>query len=151
MIASLREQLVEEFVTALGTSPPAGVPTATRARLEPYKLADLPAMSVRFLKEKVEYEKEGKRSYYRKRFLIVRISHFVASLDSNLDPLAQWATACLDGKQFSASGLPPFLNEDVLEDALEWEYVAEDESYFALHQDFLVPYHTIAGDATRAQ
>lgn len=144
-MSSIREQIIEAAIVALNTGTPGGVPAATRARQEPYQPSELPALTVKPVREEIEYEAEGKRSYFRKRILTLRVTTAVTGDDSAADPMTTWATKVLDGQTF------PNLTEDQIEALYEWEYAAEDQPYVAVHQDFRVIYHTIAGDQTRAK
>jgi len=144
-MSSIREQIIEAAMTRLNTGAPTGVPQTTRARQEPYSTNELPAITIKPLREEVEYEAEGKRSYFRKRVLTLRASvHFVGD-DSVGDPMTVWISKQLDGQTF------PTLMEDCIEAQYEWEYAAEDQPYLVLHQDFRVIYHTLVGDQTRTQ
>lgn len=145
-MATIREQIIQAAIATLNTGTPAGVPQAVRSRLEPYTPGELPACTVKPVREEIEYEAEGKRSYFRRRVLTLRISYFFTGADeSAADPMVQWATQKLDGQVFTS------LIEDSIEALYEWEYAAEDAPYFALHQDFRIHYHTVVGDQTRAQ
>jgi len=144
-MASVREQIIETLLSRLNTGTPDGVPAVTRAREEPYSEDELPAAAIRAQREEIDYEAEGKRSYFRRRVLTLRVSLYFVGDDSIGDPMAIWVSSRLDGQTV------PSLVEDCIEALYEWEYAAEDQPYTALHQDFRIHYHTLVGDQTRTQ
>lgn len=144
-MASVREQLMQALMTRLNTGAPMGVPTVTRAREEPYSSDELPAITIKPQREEIDYEAEGKRSYFRRRVLTLRVSLHFTGDDSVADPMAVWISSQLDGQ------VVPDLMEDCIEAQYEWEYAAEDQPYTVLHQDYRIHYHTIVGDQTRTQ
>lgn len=146
MTASVREQIIEAVLAALTTGAPVGVPQATRRRGEPYQASELPAIDVKPVREEVEYEQSGKRTYFRKRVLTLRVSVSTIGDDSVADPMTTWATQVLDGQNVA-----PSLIEDCIEALYEWDFSNEDQKYSVVHQDFRIHYHTVVGDQTRAQ
>ena len=146
MTASVREQIVEAVLAALNTETPVGIPQAQRRRGQPYQSSELPAISVKPVREEIEYEQSGKRSYFRKRVLTLRVSVWTIGDDSVADPMTNWATQVLDGQIIA----PPLI-EDCIEALYEWDYSNEDQPYNVVHQDFRIHYHTVVGDQTRAQ
>lgn len=144
---SVRELVIEAALAALNTNTPSGVPQTSRARQEPYTPQELPALTVKPIREEIEYEQIGKAMVFRRRVLTLRLTASVTGDDSAADPLLTWATSVLDGPGFAT----PKLIEDCIEALYEWEYAAEDQPYLSVHQDFRVHYHTIVGDQTRAQ
>jgi len=147
-MASIREQIVSAIITALNTSRPNGVPVAARARMEAFIPEELPAITVKPVREEIEHESQGKRFPYQKRILTLRVSVMVAGaaaadgVDALADPMLVWATSRLSGQHF------PTLMEECIEALNEWEYAAEDQPYMAVHQDFRIEYHTLVGDQT---
>jgi len=144
--SSVREQIIDAVLTALNTGTPVGVPQAERRRGQPYQATELPAISVKPVREEVEYEQSGKRTYFRKRVLTLRISVWTIGDDSVADPMTTWATQVLDGQI-----IVPSLIEDAIEALYEWDSSNEDQPYNVVHQDFRIHYHTVVGDQTRAQ
>jgi hypothetical protein len=144
-VSSIRKQIIDAVMARLNTSTPGGVPQTTRARQEPYDPSELPAITVKPQREQIDYEALGKRSYFRKREMTLRVSVHFTGDDSVADPMTVWITSQLDGQVF------PSLIEDCKEENNEWEYAAEDQPYLVLHQDFRVVYHTLVGDQTRTQ
>jgi hypothetical protein len=143
-MSSVREQIVQAAVALLNTAAPPGMPVFTRTRLEPYGAEELPAGTVRALREEIEYEKGGKWGPFRKRTFTLRASLFCLGHEGNLDDMVVWVTSQLDG-QFTP------LIEDCIEGLYDFQTALEDHPYCALALDFRVHYHTIVGDQTRAQ
>lgn len=144
-MASVREQIIAAALAALNTAPPAGVPTVTRTRMEPYTPDELQeqAATIKAMREEISYEQGGKWGPHRRRVLTLRMSIYGIGDESVLDPTAVWATSVLDG-QFSP------LIEDCIEALYEFHYASEDERYVALDLDFRIHYHTAVGDQTSA-
>jgi hypothetical protein len=143
-VSTVREQVMTAAIARLNASPPSGIPAFTRTRFEPYGAEELPAATVKWLREEIEYEKGGKWGPYRRRVATMRLSLYCLGDESVLDPMIVWATSQLDG-QFSP------LIEDCIEALYEFQYALEDERYVGLALDFRIHYHTIVGDQTRAQ
>ena len=143
-MSSVREQVLTAAMSALNTATPPGVPSVTRTRMEAYTADELPAASIKCVREEIEYEKGGKWGPFRRRVLTLRLTIFALGDESAVDPIVVWASSILDG-QFSP------LIEDSIEALYEFEYALEDERYVGLNLDFRVHYHTSVGDQTRAQ
>lgn len=144
MSLSLREQITIAAMAVLNTSPPVGVPATTRTRMQPYTPEELPAMTVKSLREEMETEKEGRWSYFLKRTFTLRVEFYVAgdAADSLIDPLYIWAGQSLGGNSFGK------LAEDCIEGLMEWEYADQDLPYAKATLDFRVLYNTLKTDPT---
>jgi hypothetical protein len=144
--ASIREEVVLAAMARLNTGPPSGVPATTRTREAPYQPSELPAMTVKSLREESETKKEGRWSYFMGHTFTLRVEFYVAgdAADSLVDPLYTWAVQSLEGQQFGG------LIEDCVERLMEWEYADQDHPYAKATLDFVVLYNTIKSDPTRA-
>jgi hypothetical protein len=153
--ASIREQIIEAALAALNTSTPTGVPQADRLRMEPYQLADMPAMVVMPLREEVEPLKDGRWGPLVNRTLTLRIACYAygdaigtvggQTADKKIDPLLTWADAALDSNQFGG------LANDSLPALIEWQYAAEDQPFTVALADYRIMYQTKRADATATQ
>ncbi len=143
-MASIREQVIAAALALLNTDAPAGMPTVDRTRFEAYGPDELPAATVKSLREEVNYEpKGGKWQPHRRRVFTLRLSLYAIGNEKEFDPMVVWATSVLDG-QFSP------LIEDCIEALYEFHYASEDQNYVALDLDFRIHYHTLRGDQTSA-
>lgn len=142
---SVTEQIVASALTALNTGAPSGVPPVTRTRFEAYGAEELPAATIKKLREEVNFEKGGKWGPLRYRVLTLRLTVYALGDESAIDPVEVWATSVLDGQAFSP------LIEVCIEGQKEYHFANEDQRYCQLDLDFRVHYHTVVGDLTAAQ
>src|SRR5579859_4729813 len=127
---SVTEQIIAAALAVLNTNTPAGVPTFERTRFESYGAEDLPAATIKKLREQIGFEKGGKWGPFRSRLLTLRLSAYAIGDESAFDPLEVWVTSCLDGQSFSP------LIEVCIEGHKEWHYASEDQRYSQLDLDF---------------
>ncbi len=149
MAASIREQIIDAAMTALnGPTRPVGLPQADRLRMEPYQLADMPAINVMSLREEVQPMQDGRWGPLLERAFTLRVVCYVAGApaDQAIDPLAVWIEQSLSspylGKAFGG------LAQDCYLSLMEWQYADDDQNYAAALMDFRVTYQTSRSDPT---
>lgn len=147
MTASVRDRLLDAMLAQLNTGRPAGVPAADDERQETYKPEELPAITVAWLREEDEPQRDSRWSYYLKRTMTFRVRIRVAADPPRkaIDPLYVWVGQQLGGKQFDGLG------DDCHEALAEMQYAAEDQPYAMLELDFRVYYETLKTDPTATQ
>jgi hypothetical protein len=150
-MSSIREQIIEAAMVLLNTGTPGGVPATQRARMEDYTPEELPAITIKAMREEDAYEKEGARSYFLARTFTLRVEVRVAgpAPDQLADPLLVWAGQVLGGQVFPSGAVN--LATDCVESLLEFQYASEDQPYVLAQLDFRVYYSTLKGDPTAGQ
>lgn len=147
MSTTVRNQIIEAALLQLNTSAPGGMPVATRLRMAPYEINELPALNVFPVREEVRGDKLGRwgpivERTFTMRVLIHASGSDAVSADLALDPIVAWVST-LGGQQFGGLAI------DTEESMLEWLYEEEDLSYTSLAIDFRVVYKTLKSDQTK--
>lgn len=145
-MSSLREQIIQAALALLNTSPPSGVPQTTRARVQPYDPSELPAMTIKSLRNEGQNEKEGRWGYFIQNTFSLRMEFYVAgdAADELIDPMYVWAVQQLGAQQFGS------LAQDCYEGIMEWEYADQDLPYAKATLDFRVEFNSLKKDPTTA-
>lgn len=151
-MATIRKRILDEIVTALSTSTPAGVPdVVTLDKLDPHEITDLPAMSVFSGREVAEAVGGSAAGPVTRRRLEIFVQCWATgvNLHAALDPMLAWATKTLNGQRVFDGDIQ--LSHEIEEIGTEFDWELDERKKGRAEIEFVVSYSTKANDQEATQ